>query len=116
MLLPLEKEKNLHCAPSLIRIIIEMSIELPEKCLRGYDVDACYPLSQIESDEKPVTFICCGMSNSSTRSVDTDKYRVCFKSVYTDTCYDYDIIDIVDTISVLSRALSCDRENIPLNA
>lgn len=81
-------------------------IQLPEKCLR--ERDDCEPLSQIQSDCGE-TFICCGHNHLKSRSCPEDRFRVCFKSVTTDTCYDYDNTDMKDTISVMSVALSVDE-------
>lgn len=87
-------------------------IELPEECPRGRS--DCHPLSQIVSDEKPRSFICCGHNDGSTRELPQDRFRLCWKNQMIDEIGDWDERDIKDTISVLSQALSID-ENIKLN-
>ncbi len=79
------------------------NIKLPEKCLRTR-VD-CEPLSQIESDCK-VSFYCCGLSDKESRTLEQDEFRFCFKNDVIDEINDYDFRDMVDTISVMSQALS----------
>ena len=72
-------------------------ITLPDGCPRQLE---CQPLHRTQSDEGE-TFICCGLHGG-----DEDPYRFCFKSETTDSMYDYDEYDLLDTIEVVSRALS----------
>lgn len=82
-------------------------LHLPEKCPRRR-ID-CQPLAQIVSDEPPTSFICCGHNDGSTRVVERDKFRVCWKNDVVDELGDWDERDIKDTLSVLSQALSVDE-------
>lgn len=86
-----------------------MSIELPKKCLRDLKM-VCIPYSQISSD-CGTSFVCCGHLHSFVRNIPQDEFRVCWKNSSVDEIGDYDRRDIIDTISVLSQALSVD-ENI----
>ena len=61
------------------------------------------PLHNVISDDR-VTFVCCGLHKE--QDSNNDPYRFCFKSETTDSMYDYDEIDLFDTIEVMSRALS----------
>ena len=85
-----------------------MSIRLPEKCLR--DRSDCCPLSQICEDDGD-GFICCGLNDENSRTEIQDIFRHCWKTDNIDEMTDWDKRDIIDTISVLSKALSI-RENI----
>lgn len=82
-----------------------MAIELPDTCLRGYE--DCEPLAQIASD-CGTSFICCGENDGSTRQVEQDRFRVCWKNEDIDEESDWDERDLINTISVLSGALSVD--------
>ncbi len=88
-----------------------MPIHLPERCLRGRD--DCQPLSLLASDED-TSFVCCGHSDPESRTVEQDRFRVCWKNDMVDEMGDYDERDMKDTMSVLAQALSVDenmREN-----
>lgn len=82
-----------------------MGIALPEYCLRN--LNDCEPLSQIKSDCGE-SFICCGYNNGKTRVFDEDRFRVCWKNKSINEISDWDKRDIIDTISILSGALSVD--------
>lgn len=71
---------------------------LPDKCLRSLE---CQPLHAVVSDEAD-TFVCCGLHGAGGR----DPYRMCFKSVETDTMYDHDKLDLLDMAEVITRSLS----------
>ena len=86
-------------------------ITLPEKCFRGYDY--CQPWSQIESTDK-TSFMCCGLLDEDIREPPQDKFRYCFKNESLDEMHDNDKRDLIDTISVMSQALSI-QENIEAN-
>lgn len=77
-----------------------MSKPLPEGCPRNLK---CEPLHRIESDDDPTTFICCGLPGLLH---DFDPYRFCFKALDTDTMYDHDELDLLDTVEVIVTALS----------
>ena len=78
---------------------------VPDKCLRNRK--DCKPCAQIESDCK-TSFVCCGMVPKKKRVVPQDKFRLCWKNSNVDEMGDYDQRDVIDTISVLSQALSID--------
>lgn len=85
----------------------------PEKCLRGRT--DCLPLSQIESDMEPKTFVCCGENDGSSRSEPQDQYRLCIKgcggqSGY-DTMQDCDRRDLSHQLSVIAWALGIISED-----
>lgn len=69
----------------------------PKECRRS---SSCQPLHTVVSDDGD-TFICCGLHQEGG----CDPYRFCFKTLGTDTVYDYDLLDAMDTIEVLSRAV-----------
>lgn len=82
-----------------------MTIYLPDKCLRQRT--DCTPYSQIQSDCK-VSFICCGVSDPSTRTVAQDNFRLCWKNSVIDEMTDWDKRDLLDTMSVMAQTLSID--------
>lgn len=82
-----------------------MSIILPAKCLRNR-ID-CEPLSQVKSDNGN-SFICCGYNDPSSRKIEQDKFRHCWKNSVIDECTDWDRRDIISTIAILSQALHVD--------
>ena len=47
----------------------------------------CTPLSNLVSDDSPITFVCIGSSTPESRSNPNDKFRHCFKSDTTDSMY-----------------------------
>lgn len=67
------------------------------RCHRGLH---CQALHEVRSDDS-TTFICCGLNFR-----DGDSYTVCMISEDTDTRFDYNKLDLLDTIEVLARALS----------
>lgn len=85
---------------------------LPEKCLRGRS--DCKPLAQIQSD-CGVSFICVGHNLEKDRKYKQDIFRHCWKNEEIDEDNDWDKRDFLDTISVMSQALSVD-ENMRLGA
>lgn len=70
----------------------------PSKCMRGLE---CQPLHAVVSDEAD-TFICCGLHGAGGH----DPYRMCFKSMTTDSMYDHDEFDLLDMSEVAIRSLS----------
>lgn len=78
-------------------------ITLPDNCPRG-KLETCTPLDQIVSDDL-VTFICCGLIHSDEVK-DGDIFRVCFKSVDTDSEYALNHTDMFDQIAVMSKAIA----------
>lgn len=84
----------------------------------SYDVDYCLrdykdriPLSNVVSDEEPKTFVCVGYNSVENRSVHGDRFCHCIKSSMDidDEC-NADRRDLLDTIRVLSAALSFDEQ------
>lgn len=80
-----------------------MPFILPEKCLRGRD--DCLPLAQIASD-CGASFFCCGENDGSTRSVEQDNFRLCFKGEYRDEMSDNDRRDLTHLNSVIAQAIA----------
>lgn len=78
-----------------------MTIQLPERCMRG--CDECQPLSLICSDDN-ATFVCCGKNDRSD-----DPYRVCFKSLTTDSTFDHDELDLLDQATVMIAGMAIAR-------
>ena len=85
-----------------------MPIELPERCLR--DRSDCQPLAQIQSDDGPPSFICCGYNDGTTRTEPGDRFRLCWKSKHIDELSDWDQRDLTDTASIILQALSIDGQ------
>ena len=86
-----------------------MSIYLPVKCLR--DREDCESYSQIESNCGK-SFICVGKHNGDMARLPQDIFTVCWKNEEIDEMSNWDQRDIIDTISVLSQALSAhENEN-----
>ncbi len=83
-----------------------MVIELPEHCPRG--LDNCLPLRQAISN-CGTSFICCGYNHKESRKVPQDVFRHCWKNDEIDEMSDWDRRDVIDTIAVLSGALSADE-------
>jgi hypothetical protein len=91
-----------------------MPLMTPLRCWRGRD--DCEPLHSIESntteeqyedpDHRPDSFVCCGISHSSSRHEAQDCYRLCFKNAETDTITDNDQQDLTHTLAVISQALA----------
>lgn len=81
---------------------------LPEKCLR--DRGDCQPLAQIAST-CGTSFYCCGKNDSSTRTVEQNKYTVCFKGQYRDSISGNDKRDLTHNAAVLIQALAIIEED-----
>ncbi len=62
-------------------------------------------MSQSVADDGS-TFVCCGIGGLASRSVVGDCFRHCFKTENTDTMFDYDELDLLDTIRVMSESLA----------
>lgn len=85
-----------------------------ETCPRGRA--DCRPLQNVIADEfapsgDPASFVCCGYNKPDTRQVTGDRFTLCWKNEAVDERGHWDRRDILDTLSVLSTALSID-ENI----
>lgn len=78
----------------------------PEDCPRKKE--GCEPFANIVADDGS-SFVCCGESDPSSRTVLQDKFRLCFVTPDTDTCYDHDETDLLDLLAVISDALSTAR-------
>lgn len=72
--------------------------------------DDCTVLSNIISDDGS-SFICVGYNQKEDRAVQSDRFTHCWKNDVTDERGHWDRRDLIDTISVMSQALSTD-ENI----
>jgi len=89
----------------------ERGIWKPSGCPRGRD--DCDPLSNIVSTCGD-TFVCLGLNDGSTRVIEEDRYRHCFKNPAGDDMYDLNDADMRDLVGVLSMgyavALKIDEE------
>lgn len=65
----------------------------------------CQPLSNIVSDSDE-TFVCCGKPDPESRARPQDEYRVCFRSVDTDSMFDLDERDMKHQLSVMADGLA----------
>ena len=85
---------------------LKRGIELPDGCF--CHEDTCQPLSQLISSEGDSFLTVCRRINykpTDERDAD-DKYRVRFKNDLIDDEQNYDKRDLIDTVMVLSRAIS----------
>lgn len=79
-------------------------------CPRG--MTTCVPLQNILSTEDgPKSFICCGYNDPETRKVIADRFTLCWKNDAVDERGHWDRRDMLDTIAMMTTALSID-ENI----
>lgn len=74
------------------------------ECIRKLN---CDPLSQTVSDCKS-SFICVGYNDESTRKVEQDVFCHCWKNSEVDEYGNWDKRDIIDTVAVMTTALSID--------
>ena len=96
-------------APGLpSRVTSTIVIQLPSFCARTPEVADCQPLAQIRADDGS-SFICCGHNSSAVRQYPQDRFRVCWVNDSIDEMSDWDETDLLDTVSVMSQALSVDR-------
>ncbi len=72
-------------------------------CPRGRT--SCVALSNIVSDNKE-SFFCCGENSGETRTVEQDKYTVCFKGEFRDEESDNDKRDLIHGAAVIMQALA----------
>lgn len=75
-------------------------------CPRGHT--DCTSLSNIVSGDGS-TFVCCGRSDPDSRARTEDRFRNCFRSVGTDSMYDYDERDMKHQLAVMASALAVDE-------
>lgn len=78
------------------------------KCPRGRE--DCAVIANIIADEMG-SFICVGYNHKEDREAAQDRFTHCWKNDVTDERGHWDRRDLIDTIAVMSRALSTD-ENI----
>lgn len=83
-------------------------IMYPEKCLRGKTT--CQPYGQIAST-CGTSFFCCGENDGSERSIEQDKYTLCFKGEFLDTTSNNDKRDLIHLVATISQALAIIEEN-----
>lgn len=74
----------------------------------------CTPLANISSDESAMSFVCVGANHPESRTVQQDRFTLCWKNNAVDERGHWDKRDLLDTMSVLAQALSTD-ENIAVN-
>ena len=80
-----------------------------ETCPRGRN--DCVPLNNVVSDEEPLSFVCVGYNDGSSRQVEQDRFTHCWKNAAIDERGHWDRRDLIDTAAVMMTALSVD-ENI----
>ncbi len=81
----------------------------PDKCLRG--LKTCKPLAQIASDDKDQSsFFCCGENDGTGRTLEQDKYTLCFKNGSIDQESHNDKRDLTHHASVIVQALALIEE------
>ena len=56
----------------------------------------------------PTSFVCTGCNTSERRTVNQDRYRLCFKNGTTDEMSDNDLQDLTSIIAVVGAALNLD--------
>lgn len=86
------------------------SPECPRNCAD------CSPLQNVISDDlkedgQPASFVCVGYNDPSGRSVEGDRFTMCWKNDEVDERGHWDRRDMLDTIACMTTALSID-ENI----
>lgn len=68
------------------------------------NLDDCLCISVVKADDGSGTFVCTGLIVDPP--VAEDRARHCFKSLTTDTTYDYNETDLADSVAVMGKALS----------
>lgn len=76
--------------------------------------DNCTPAANISADQEGTSFICVGFNRPEDRSLKQDRFTFCWKNSAIDDLSHWDKRDLLDTMSVISQALSID-ENIRVN-
>lgn len=76
----------------------------------------CTPAANLSADEptpghEPESFVCVGWNRPQDRTVPQDRFTLCWKNSAVDERGHWDKRDLLDTLSVISQALSTD-ENI----
>jgi len=69
----------------------------------------CEPILCYHSGE---TFVCAGLNDGTTREIETDVIRHCWKTGQADEMNDMDLRDIAHTIAVLSHAQGAYLETV----
>lgn len=78
-------------------------------CLRGRG--DCTPVANLSSDDEAKSFVCVGFNRKEDRAIPQDRFTLCWKNKVIDERGHWDKRDLLDTMSVISQALSTD-ENI----
>lgn len=74
----------------------------------------CTPLANLSSDHSQSDFVCVGANRKVDRVLAQDRFTLCWKNDVVDERGHWDKRDLLDTMSVISQALSTD-ENIRVN-
>lgn len=90
-----------------------MSTQSQDRCMRCRT--DCTPLANLSSDDAAQSFICVGYNRPQDRVVPSDRFTLCWKNNAVDERGHWDRRDLLDTLSVISQALSTD-ENIRVNS
>ncbi len=72
-----------------------------KECPKG---TTCKPVSNVV-DDTGTTFVCIGYHDELKKEHTQDKFRHCFRSLETDSVFDYDLYDLKSVIAVMSEAL-----------
>ena len=80
----------------------------------------CTPAANLSADAPgrdgtPASFVCVGWNRLQDRTVPADRFTLCWKNGAVDERGHWDKRDLLDTMSVISQALSTD-ENVRVNA
>ena len=91
-----------------------MSTKTEQECLRCRA--DCTPLANLSADgsQPPESFICVGLNKPESRTLPQDRFTLCWRNKAFDERGHWDKCDLLDTMSVISQALSTD-ENIRVN-
>ena len=91
-----------------------MSTQTQDTCFRCRS--DCVALANLSADEgsPPASFICVGANAKESRTVQADRFTLCWKNGAVDERGHWDKRDLLDTMSVIAQALSTD-ENIRVN-
>ena len=83
------------------------------RCLRCRE--DCTPLANLSADEQGSSFICVGYNRLAVRTVQQDRFTLCWKNKAVDERGFWDRRDLLDTMSVIAQAVSTD-ENIRVSS
>ena len=74
----------------------------------------CTPVANLCTEVDANDFICVGWNSPESRAIQSDRFTLCWKNDVIDERGHWDKRDLLDTMSVISQALSID-ENVRVN-